>query len=93
MPLRALRLLMSDIVLLLFQCGERHHALAGIATDNDIHYIHRDLTSFFVEKDIMPLRALRRPATGLVEFSIGVEKDIMPLRALRPPHTRRMRQR
>ena len=48
-----------DINMTTLLCGERHHALAGIAT------LKHDYTPFIViwwasvEKDIMPLRALR----------------------------------
>ena len=49
------------------------------------YYLH----SRFVEKDIMPLRALRRLLfpCRLREWAVPVEKDIMPLRALRPALT------
>ena len=58
MPLRALRLGLGLTAhdLGLFDRGERHHALAGIATDG---FRGDWKLPIKVEKDIMPLRALR----------------------------------
>ena len=59
MPLRALRHLNdSQIATAILVRGERHHALAGIATC--IGVAIQQARAQRVEKDIMPLRALRR---------------------------------
>ena len=83
MPLRALRHCESEeLGHFNSSGGERHHALAGIATGYQTEWYGDYFEN--VEKDIMPLRALRQILNP--NDSLGdslVEKDIMPLRALR----------